>query len=421
MGARFPLEDSPRRLAGSPTAEHLASTRDTLGLAPSTAFEVPDEVRRVWASRARESSASVNDQHAGTDSALELLAQVEIPNGPESTRQTSGRFVAALASWAPILGGSGGPAEATFTGVEGAGTFSASDRSGQETSRYGVREHAMAAIRPAGISMHGSLRGALGQQFLMFSPPTKPTPSAWPPSKAAPRSSCSLTTRCFLARMAPLASRSKCCPSTRDRPESSCLAACRRHRTARRLDRRDHPHVGPDRDHPESSGGTPTPSRGNDRGNGRRPPGPPAGGRRLCRRLQARRSTSASRQPGCSRVSESPLCRCLGWIRRLRGHLGRVAPGDDAPPRAAVEDGSPPWWWETATPRPGHWRDELWHVGRRHQHRGPLRAGREVDRAWAGRGCRRASLEQYSGLGLWQAEARARAIGCKGEFLRHRL
>ena len=77
--------------------------------------------------------------------------------GKEATRASSGNLINKLAKLLPnLVGGSADLAPSTKTYINGAGDYSAENRSGRNL-RFGVREHAMAAISN-GIALHGGLR-----------------------------------------------------------------------------------------------------------------------------------------------------------------------------------------------------------------------------------------------------------------------
>ncbi|HSK68895.1 MAG TPA: transketolase [Candidatus Limnocylindria bacterium] len=76
---------------------------------------------------------------------------------PEATRSSSGDMINKLAKIIPnLVGGSADLAPSTKTYIKDGGDFSAQNRSGRNF-RFGVREHAMAAVS-SGIALHGGLR-----------------------------------------------------------------------------------------------------------------------------------------------------------------------------------------------------------------------------------------------------------------------
>lgn len=83
-----------------------------------------------------------------------------------ATRAISGAIINAFAEQRPdVIGGSADLASSNNTLIKASTDFSATDRSGRNI-RFGVREHAMAAIAN-GISVHGGMRG-FGATFLTF-------------------------------------------------------------------------------------------------------------------------------------------------------------------------------------------------------------------------------------------------------------
>ena len=92
--------------------------------------------------------------------------------GPEATRNTSGKLLNKIKSVMPnLIGGSADLAPSNKTNMKDAGDFSASNYSGSNL-HFGVREQAMAAITN-GIELHGGLR-AFAATFFVFSDYTKP-------------------------------------------------------------------------------------------------------------------------------------------------------------------------------------------------------------------------------------------------------
>lgn len=86
--------------------------------------------------------------------AAQLLAEA---HKPEATRISSGKLINRLAALLPnLVGGSADLAPSTKTYIDGGGDFSAENPLGRNL-RFGVREHAMAAISN-GIALHGGLR-----------------------------------------------------------------------------------------------------------------------------------------------------------------------------------------------------------------------------------------------------------------------
>ena len=83
---------------------------------------------------------------------------------PEATRASGGKILNKLAQSMPnLLSGSADLAPSTMTELKGEGYFSPENRGGRNI-RFGIREHAMAAICN-GIQLHGGLRVACSTFF----------------------------------------------------------------------------------------------------------------------------------------------------------------------------------------------------------------------------------------------------------------
>ncbi len=92
--------------------------------------------------------------------------------GKSATRNSSGEILNRIASLVPnLIGGSADLAPSTKTIIKGSGDFSPEDRSGRNL-RFGVREHAMAAIAN-GIVLYGGLR-VYTATFFVFTDYMKP-------------------------------------------------------------------------------------------------------------------------------------------------------------------------------------------------------------------------------------------------------
>jgi len=92
--------------------------------------------------------------------------------GKSATRNSSGEIINRIAGLLPnLIGGSADLAPSTKTLIKGSGDFSAENRSGRNL-RFGVREHAMAAIAN-GIAIYGGLR-VYASTFFVFTDYMKP-------------------------------------------------------------------------------------------------------------------------------------------------------------------------------------------------------------------------------------------------------
>lgn len=171
---------------GSPLGpDELQLTKDNLGWPHDEPFVVPDEVathmdhrdagRRVHDEWRRLHDAWATD-HADRAASLARRMAGELPadwrralptlDGGAATRASSGSVIDALADTLPeLFGGSADLAGSNKTDVDGGGDFSADDRLGRNV-RFGVREHAMAAIGN-GMALHGGLLPYVAT-FLVF-------------------------------------------------------------------------------------------------------------------------------------------------------------------------------------------------------------------------------------------------------------
>ncbi|MFA9429992.1 transketolase [Egicoccus sp. AB-alg2] len=187
---------------GSPLGpDEVAATKQALGWPHEEPFTVPDDVRdhldlRERGRAAREAweerFAAYRDAHP--DLAAEFERRVvrgELPEGwtdalptldeKAATRQHSGAVINAIAERVPeLFGGSADLAASNNTDVKGGGDFSADERPGGggpggrlgRNMRFGVREHAMAAMAN-GMALHGGIRPYVAT-FLIFTDYCRP-------------------------------------------------------------------------------------------------------------------------------------------------------------------------------------------------------------------------------------------------------
>ncbi len=160
-------------------ADNLAQAKQALGM-PAEAFHVADEVyaharqclqpgqdaRQAWERMLAayqqehpELAQAWQDWHSQLS--LDALQSTEglLPHKEkaEATRSSSGEMINKLARLVPnLVGGSADLAPSNKSYIEGGGDYSAENRLGRNL-RFGVREHAMAAICN-GIALHGGLR-----------------------------------------------------------------------------------------------------------------------------------------------------------------------------------------------------------------------------------------------------------------------
>ena len=172
--------------------EEVAATKQELGWPYDEPFTVPDEVRdhvdrreagakahRAWDERFEAYRADHPELAAEFE---RRVVRGELPEGwtdalpvlesKDATRKHSGAVINALAEVVPeLLGGSADLASSNNTDVKGGGDFSADDRLGRNL-RFGVREHAMAAMAN-GMSLHGGII-PYAATFLIFTDYARP-------------------------------------------------------------------------------------------------------------------------------------------------------------------------------------------------------------------------------------------------------
>lgn len=196
IGYGCPAKQGKASAHGEPLgAENVAALRETLKWPSEEPFFVPEEVYRHFSDIAREKAeaeAAWNVMFAaycGEYPEMETLwnqyhdknAAREIwddegfwtrQEKPEASRAISGRLINYLKDRMPnLIGGSADLAPSNKTYMNGAGDFSAENRSGRNL-HFGVRELAMTAIGN-GIMLHGGLR-AFVSTFFVFSDYCKP-------------------------------------------------------------------------------------------------------------------------------------------------------------------------------------------------------------------------------------------------------
>lgn len=191
---------NPRQGTGAAHFGHLneaemASTRQALNWPWTEPFTVPDEVRahlgraveqgQRWEAEWRQAFAQYRSLHPSEAAEFERRLAGELPAGWEAalptfapnpagepTRMANGPIVNALAAVIPeLVGGAADLAPNTQTLIKNSPDFSAHQRQGRNF-RYGVREHAMAAITN-GLALHGGLR-PFAATFTIFSDYLRP-------------------------------------------------------------------------------------------------------------------------------------------------------------------------------------------------------------------------------------------------------
>jgi len=188
-----PTKQGSAEAHGSPLGEEeIAGAKQAMGWPVERRFEVDAEVyaffgsamargttaRRAW-EESRDRRFSAEPEAAARWRQYWAPGRVEV--GPVegfevgrslATRAASGKVINALAPRLPgLVGGSADLAPSTNTLIAGSPDFQAATPEGRNF-RFGVREHAMAAM-VNGLNLHGGLR-AYGATFLVFSDYLRP-------------------------------------------------------------------------------------------------------------------------------------------------------------------------------------------------------------------------------------------------------
>ncbi|MCW2956966.1 MAG: Transketolase family protein, partial [Thermoleophilia bacterium] len=196
IGIGSPKQDTPKAHGEPLGDENIRITKENYGWPVDETFLVPDAVREAYAAvgeRGAELRASWDRTMEAYGSDQPELAEEfrrrmsgELPAGwaddlvaegfedakPAATRQSSGRALALLAPRLPeLVGGSADLAASNNTDIADGGDVTATNYDARNL-RYGIREHAMAAITN-GIHAHAGLR-AFGATFLIFSDYMRP-------------------------------------------------------------------------------------------------------------------------------------------------------------------------------------------------------------------------------------------------------
>lgn len=187
------LHDSHKAHGEPLGVEEVKATKKALGLPEDKDFFVPDQVRDVFAARAREleSKASAWDaefkKYAVAYPELARLWQEctrqELPadleklmpafDKPEATRVSSGKVMQVLAKNLPwLVGGAADLAPSTKTNLDGCASVLPGKFEGRNL-HFGVRELGMSAILN-GMQLHGGFR-VFGATFFVFSDYCRPT------------------------------------------------------------------------------------------------------------------------------------------------------------------------------------------------------------------------------------------------------
>ncbi|MCW2960866.1 MAG: transketolase [Thermoleophilia bacterium] len=196
IGIGSPRQDTPKAHGEPLGVENVRITKENYGWPADETFLVPDAVRTAYAdvaTRGADAGAAWDSTMTDYVAAHPELAEEyrrrmhgELPAGwaddliaesfedakAAATRQSSGRALALLTPRLPeLVGGSADLAASNNTDIADGGDVTATSYDARNL-RYGIREHAMAAITN-GIHAHGGLR-AFGATFLIFSDYMRP-------------------------------------------------------------------------------------------------------------------------------------------------------------------------------------------------------------------------------------------------------
>lgn len=195
IGYGSPKEGSSSAHGEPLGVENIVKMRETLDWPSTESFEIPEEVYEHYNNIAKDKAKveeewndmflkyclahpekkELWDRYYGNNLGKFLIDDEDFwsyEDKPEATRTVSGVILNKLAKHIPnIIGGSADLAPSTKTYMYGLGEFSKDDYSGSNL-RFGVREHAMAAIGN-GIILHGGLKSYVST-FFVFSDFLKP-------------------------------------------------------------------------------------------------------------------------------------------------------------------------------------------------------------------------------------------------------
>jgi transketolase len=190
IGYGSPNMQGSHKVHGSPLGEaEIQATKRALNWPSKTAFEVPEKVyahiqHRIahWQTEYEQWQQSYqNWVQSDSELAQQFVAAQNIPvitvpvfeaGQSMATRQASGKVLNALMPQLPfVLAGSADLTPSNNTWFDGALDYQANQRQGRYL-RYGIREHAMAAILN-GLNVGGVLR-AYGGTFLVFADYLRP-------------------------------------------------------------------------------------------------------------------------------------------------------------------------------------------------------------------------------------------------------
>ena len=196
IGYGSPKQDSEKSHGEPLGPDGAAATREKFGWEGKEPFHVPEPVRDYCSAAVRRGKLLEDEwnerfdeyRHSQPDKAelLQALTSGGLPDGwsdgvpsfdsgdgPIATRAASGKVLNGLAAGLPtLLGGSADLAPSTKTMIDGEPDFGPEERAGRNI-RFGVREHAMAAI-VNGMALHGGVFPYCGT-FLVFADYMRPS------------------------------------------------------------------------------------------------------------------------------------------------------------------------------------------------------------------------------------------------------
>jgi transketolase len=180
---------------GAPLGDdELKATKRNLGFDENESFVVPEEVRSIFAARAKELAAQHDawnetlkryradnpekaeawDKYQGNSvpENIESFLPVFDLEKPIATRSASGKVIQSMAkAVCNLVGGSADLAPSTKTFINGESAVGPGSFSGKNF-HFGIREHGMGAILN-GMALHGSFK-VFGSTFLVFSDYCRP-------------------------------------------------------------------------------------------------------------------------------------------------------------------------------------------------------------------------------------------------------
>ena len=204
IGFGSPNRQDTAKAHGAPLgADEVKLTKENLGWPPEPTFLVPDDVKAFYeaaAARGAAAHAAWSERHAAWAADADRAAEWDAawarrcpragtptcrsssPRTAVATRAASGKAINALAPRCPtLIGGSADLAPSNNTWFKELADQQAATPAGRNI-RFGVREHAMAAIAN-GMVVHGGLRPYVAT-FFVFTDYMRPA-CAWPRSCAS--------------------------------------------------------------------------------------------------------------------------------------------------------------------------------------------------------------------------------------------